>query len=69
MVECRSLRIAKLGTRPKGGSPKDKCEFKSKEPGPIISNFGLRNANLAKKSSFFDLLFAFGGFTDSREDC
>jgi hypothetical protein len=26
------LRIAKLGTRPKGGSPKDNCEFKIKEP-------------------------------------
>ena len=27
------FRIAKLGTRPKGGNPQDNCEFKSKESG------------------------------------
>jgi hypothetical protein len=26
--KAKEFRIAKLGTRPKGGSPKDNCEFK-----------------------------------------
>ena len=36
------LRIAKLGTRLKGGSPKDNCEFKSKETGVRIQESGER---------------------------
>jgi hypothetical protein len=30
------LRIAKLGTRPKGGSPQDNCEIRGKESGVRI---------------------------------
>ena len=38
------MRIAKLGTRPKGGSPKDNCEFeKHRTEGRLrIADCGLR---------------------------
>ena len=39
-VDCE-FRISKLGTRPKGGSPKDNCEFEKAQGGLEIVDFSI----------------------------
>jgi hypothetical protein len=62
----RQFRIAKLGTRPKGGSLQDNCEFKSQNPNSQF--YGLRREPCALRLFFLATGYLsvndFNGFND-----